>query len=258
MTGELPPVVLLHGMGMSGSAWRETAPLLAESHSVYTPSALGHRGGPAVQRRPATLWDVVDATERYLDEEKLDRPHLVGNSTGGFVALELARRGRAVSVCAFSPAGFWSDKLRVRAIKRARLGLASMRFTRRAIPLLMKVPSIRRYTVRGFTVHGERLSADEAVGITEEFLECTIVTDICNHADERVVSMDPLPCPITIAWAEGDTVFPLEHYQAAVRERLPHATFTVLPGVGHVPMIDDPELVARTILALTASAKRGH
>jgi pimeloyl-ACP methyl ester carboxylesterase len=118
----------------------------------------------------------------------------------------------------------------------------------------MKAPSIRRYTVRGFTVHGERLSADQAVGITEEFLECTIITDICNLADERIASMDPLPCPITIAWAERDTVFPLELYEAAVRQRLPHAMFTVLPGVGHVPMIDDPELVARTILAVTASA----
>jgi len=90
---------------MSGSAWQETVPLLAANHTVYTPSALGHRGGPAVQRRPATIWDVIDASERYLDEKELDRPHLAGHSMGGFVALELARRGRAASVCAFSPAG---------------------------------------------------------------------------------------------------------------------------------------------------------
>jgi pimeloyl-ACP methyl ester carboxylesterase len=240
---------------MSGSAWRDTAPLLAANHAVYTPSVLGHRGGPAVQGRPASLWDVVDASERYLDEKELDRPHLVGNSLGGFVALELARRGRAASVCVFSPAGFWSDELRARAMKRARFGLASMRFMRRITPLLMKAPSLRRYTLRDFTLHGERLSADQAVGITEEFVECTIIADICNRADERVAQMDPLPCPIAIAWAERDTVFPLELYEAAVRERLPRAMFTVLPGAAHVPMIDDPELVARTILAVTGTAK---
>lgn len=242
-------------MGMSGSAWWDTVPLLAASHSVYTPSVLGHRGGPAVQRRPTTLWDVVDASERYLDEMELDRPHLVGNSLGGFVALELARRGRAASVCVFSPAGFWSDDLRARAIKRARFGLASMRFMRGITPLLMKAPSLRRYTLRDFTLHGERLSADRAVEIAEEFAECTIITEICDRADERVAHMDPLPCPVTIAWAENDTVFPLKLYEAAVRDRLPDAVFTVLPAAAHVPMIDDPGLVARTILAVTGAAK---
>jgi pimeloyl-ACP methyl ester carboxylesterase len=255
VTNELPPLVLLHGMGMSGSAWQETVPQLAGSRSVYTPSALGHRGGPAVQERPATLWDVVDAAERYLDEKKLDRPHLVGNSTGGFVALELARRGRAASVCAFSPAGFWSDELRVRAIKRARLGWASMRFMRRITPLLLRAPSVRQYVLRDFTLHGERLSAARAVRIAEEFVECTIVTDIADRADEHIALMDPLPCPITIAWAERDTVFPLGLYEATVRDTLPTATFSVLPGVGHVPMLDDPQLVARTILAAIGTAK---
>jgi pimeloyl-ACP methyl ester carboxylesterase len=130
-----------------------------------------------------------------------------------------------------------------------------MRLMHRITPLLVKAPSLRRYILRDFTLHGERLSADRAVGITEEFVECTIVTDICNRADEHVAQMDPVPCPITIAWAERDTVFPLELYEAAVRERLPRATFTVLPGAAHVPMIDDPALVARTILAVTDTAK---
>jgi pimeloyl-ACP methyl ester carboxylesterase len=63
-----------------------------------------------------------------------------------------------------------------------------------------------------------------------------------------------MPCPITIAWAEKDTLLPLKLYRTVARERLPQATFTVLPGVGHAPMVDDPELVARTILAVTGAA----
>ena len=60
---------------------------------MFTPTLLGHSGGPQVQRRPATIWDVIDAAEAYLDENGLQRPHLAGNSLGGFVAIELARRG---------------------------------------------------------------------------------------------------------------------------------------------------------------------
>jgi pimeloyl-ACP methyl ester carboxylesterase len=110
-----PPVVLLHGIAMSGKAWQDVVPLLSNYHEVFTPTALGHRGGPPVQRRPATITDVVDAAEHYLDERGLERPHLAGNSLGGLVAIELARRGRAASVCAFSPIGFWSADFQPRA-----------------------------------------------------------------------------------------------------------------------------------------------
>ena len=54
---------------------------------------------------PVRIWDVVDGAEQYLDEQGLQKPHLAGNSMGGFGALELARRGRASTVCVFSPAG---------------------------------------------------------------------------------------------------------------------------------------------------------
>ncbi len=87
MTSDTPPLVLLHGITMSGNAWQDVVPLLSDHHEVFTPTALGHRGGPPVQRRPATVPDVVDAAERYLDERGLERPHLAGNSLGGFVAI---------------------------------------------------------------------------------------------------------------------------------------------------------------------------
>jgi len=65
--------------------------------------------------------------------------------------------------------------------------------------------------------------------------------------------MDPLPCPITIAWAEKDRILPVELCEAIARDRLPRATFTILPGLPHTPTIDDPELVASTILAVTGA-----
>ena len=118
--GTVRAVVLLHGLNASGDAWQDVVPLLRSYHEVYAPTAIGHRGGPPVQRRPATIRDVVDWAERYLDEQDLQHPHLVGHSMGGFVAIELARRGRAATVCALSPGGFWSsgDGLRKRTVAK--------------------------------------------------------------------------------------------------------------------------------------------
>jgi pimeloyl-ACP methyl ester carboxylesterase len=67
----------------------------------------GHAAGPA-------LGDVIsdatlpDAVERAMDAAGFETAHTVGNSLGGFVALQLAARGRAMSVVALAPAGGWA------------------------------------------------------------------------------------------------------------------------------------------------------
>ena len=58
-----PALVLLHPFLLSGNVWQDVVPLLSSYHQVFTPTLLGHRGGPPVQRRPATIWDVIDAAE---------------------------------------------------------------------------------------------------------------------------------------------------------------------------------------------------
>jgi pimeloyl-ACP methyl ester carboxylesterase len=79
---------------------------------------------------------------------------------------------------------------------------------------------------------------------------CTIIDDswAWQYPQE---SLDPLPSPITLAWAEGDRLVPAATCGKTARERLPGATWIELPGVGHNAMVDDPGLVARTILAVT-------
>jgi pimeloyl-ACP methyl ester carboxylesterase len=140
MASDKPPLVLLHPFLLSGNVWRDVVPLVSSYHQVFTPTLLGHCGGPPVQRRPVRIWDVIDAAEEYLNEHGLQRPHLAGNSMGGFVALELARRGRAATVCALSPAGFWStgDGSLARAANKVHRIAAMCRLTRPAAPLVFK------------------------------------------------------------------------------------------------------------------------
>jgi pimeloyl-ACP methyl ester carboxylesterase len=51
-------------------------------------------------------------------------------------------------------------------------------------------------------------------------------------------------------------MLPFEIFGAGLVERMPGASLTMLPGTGHVPMWDDPDLVARTILDVTGAADR--
>jgi pimeloyl-ACP methyl ester carboxylesterase len=61
--------------------------------------------------------------------------------------------------------------------------------------------------------------------------------------------------PVTVAWGRRDLVLPV--YQAPlVRRTFPQADVRTYPGLGHVPMSDDPELVASILLRGSRTVSR--
>jgi len=249
-----PALVLLHGLTSSGRAWDDLLPALSARHQVFTPTILGHRGGQSVRAR-TTLTDLVDATERQLDAAGLDRPHIAGHSLGGYLGIELARRGRAQTVTAFSPAGFWSagDGTAGLIMHGVRRSAWLTRFAGPAVKVAVGTARGRR-TVMGAAVHrSDAMAAAAARAVIADQAGCTLAGHLFIADDDCLAPLDPLSCPVTVAWAECDKVLPLADYRTAVRTRLPGARLLVLPGVGHAAMVDDPDLVVRTILEVTAS-----
>jgi pimeloyl-ACP methyl ester carboxylesterase len=255
--GSGEPLVLLHGVMGSERMWEDVAPLLAADHDVIAPTALGHAGGPPVLQRGGGYRDVLDAAERQLDALSLERVHLVGNSMGGWVALDLARRGRALSVCAISPAGMWSPGGASRSRARLRQGLRMGRLTRPVLPIFYRSSRIRQFALRDVAANGASVPRDRALELTEDMLGCAIAEEMLS-TEESFAPLDPAPCPITIAWCELDRIFPEREFGARAKERVPGARYVVLSNVGHVPMLDDPQLVAAVIresLDVTTTAR---
>jgi pimeloyl-ACP methyl ester carboxylesterase len=249
-------IVLLHGVMNSEAIWSGVVPLLATRYDTIAPTALGHRGGRSPIRRPVRIADVVDDAEASLDELGLKTAHLAGNSMGGWVALELARRGRARSVCALSPAGVWEPGTAAhsRSRRALRATLRLTRLGRPVLPLLADSARFRRRALRLNVVHGDRVSASALVALADDALACGVALDLLSTT-ELLERLDPTPCPITIAWAQRDRVLPLALDGARARKLVPGARFLVLEDVGHVPMLEDPELVARTLHeAISAAA----
>jgi pimeloyl-ACP methyl ester carboxylesterase len=240
-------IVLLHPLGMSAGVWDEVIALLDDE--AVAPKLLGHRGGAPPRRRPIRIDDLVDDVERQLDERGIGRAHIVGNSLGGWVAIELARRGRALTVTAFSPAGSWTA-----GTEEQTFGARKIRRTKRlaqvgrALPmrLVLRSASARRQILRDVATRGDRLGAREVYEATRDLLGCVVLEDILTTAEE-LAPLEELPCPITLAWSGADRLLPLEVNGVVAGLRIPAADVVVLKGVGHVPMIDNPDLVARTI-----------
>jgi pimeloyl-ACP methyl ester carboxylesterase len=248
------PLVLFHGLTMSARAWHRVRPLLEDDYEVVTPTALGHSGGRPATTRPAKIADVVDDAERTLDALDLETAHLAGNSMGGWVALELARRGRARTVCALSPAGTWDAASREHRRTRAVLGRArtDSRRSQLLLPLALRAPAVRRFALRSTAADGARVSRADVLAIVADLLACDIAEDLLATTEALAPMPDPLPCPITIAWAQRDALLLPEINGAMARTLVPGADHISLPSTGHVPMLDDPGLVAATIRAAAA------
>jgi len=246
------PLLLLHGVTGSAAMWRRVMPLLAPHQDVIAFTALGHRGGPRASERPARIAHIVDDVERRIDALGFERLHLAGNSMGGWVALELARRGRASSVCALSPAGLWHGR-DSKAVGVLRSVVRRARAARPFMPLLTRLPAVRSIALRESACHGERVTRRELLDLIDDLLGCTVCEDLFDTPEQ----LAPLSasCPITIAWAGEDRVFPRAEYDKRVRELVPDAQYVVLEGLGHVAMLDDPRRVADTILAAIARTK---
>jgi pimeloyl-ACP methyl ester carboxylesterase len=121
------------------------------------------------------------------------------------------------------------------------------------MPLVLKSPMVRRLAFQTGARHGDRISARRGVEIFDDFLGCTVTDEIFSTDDQQIALLDPLPCPVTVAWSEKDVIVPVASYGPKARERLPRATFTTLPDVGHDPMMDNPELVAQILLGVTTA-----
>ena len=228
--------------------WREVVELLSDDYDVVAPDALGHKGGPLPAHRPASISDVVDAAERQLDERGFEQAHLAGNSMGGWMALELARRGRALSVCALAPAGFWASP--DDPLHRGRRLLVSDRWmghaTRPLLAIAYRSRLVRRFALRHVSADGALVPAAEALAMTDDMLACTIALDILR-GDECFARLDPVPCPTTVVWCERDPIFPSRRFGERTRALIPGAECKVLDAAGHVPMLDSPARVAETI-----------
>jgi pimeloyl-ACP methyl ester carboxylesterase len=245
--GSGDPILLFHGILGTPQMWSGVLPLLATSeyHAIALP-ALGHAGGRRCEQRPARIEHVVDDAERALDALQIDRAHLVGNSMGGWVALELSRRGRARTVTAFSPAGMWEGSSQTSGRAKLRVIVQLTRATRALLPWTSRIAAIRKFGLRDNAVHGERATPAMMVALADAVLACNVADDLL--ATPETFAPLEITCPTQIVWSAEDRIFPVDPFAATARQRVPGALHSVLEGVGHVPMLDDAGLVAETIL----------
>ncbi len=245
------PLVLIHGFSGTRLLWQPVLERLHGSFDVLAVNLAGHVGGPELDGVAPSVTALVDAVERDLDDAGFQNAHVVGNSLGGWVAFELAARGRARSVVALSPAGGWESGSRDE--RRLRLMFGRLhRMSTMILPRLnsmVRRPRLRHDMLWQVVAHGERMPPAAAAQMIRDSVGCPVYFELIEAIakDGPPEDFGDVTCPVLLAWGTKDRILPTPRYSNRLRQMLPNAEWVELPGVGHVPMSDDPELVADTI-----------
>lgn len=251
--GSGEPVMLIHGIGHRRQAWARVPELLAETNDVITIDLPGNGDSrPAADLHSYGMRAIATQITQFASELGLERWHVAGNSLGGYLSLELARRGAVASATALSPAGFWTPlELVWTGINLNQMWLSS----HAPEPVLRKVAAdtrLRRLAMASLYVHGDRLSEDDFVGDARNMRQSASFWR--HYANALPLAWKDQPVvPTTVAWGDKDRLL-LPRQAKRARKRMPQVEHVTLPNCGHCPMLDEPELVTQVIRDTMARA----
>jgi pimeloyl-ACP methyl ester carboxylesterase len=249
------PLLLLHGISGIWRAWSPVLPYLEPHHDVIVPTLHGHAGGPDLDPRIApSVKALADGIEEELDRMGLQQLHIAGNSLGGWIGIELARRGRARSLVLFSPPGAWrsqrSIELRAAGVRHSVSALG--RYSSHADAMAANA-LLRWLLLAAQVAHPNRVPREALAAYIRANGAAPVVAPLLRAIP--LEQLQPLPAlrdyPVRLVWGDRDRVLPFDRFGAPMLERLPGAELIRLKGVGHVPMSDDPVTVAELILEVT-------
>lgn len=253
--GSGSPLLCLHGFTDTWRTWELVLPALEREHDVLAPTLPGHAGGPPL---PDEVTDraLADGVERAMDAAGIETADVVGNSLGGWVALQLAARGRARSVVALAPAGGWAEG--DESFKETLAYFLQMQeLLKQAVPhadAMVATPEGRRAATEWFVTNYEHIPPELIVHLMRGAAACPGFTRLVEFAEREGWHLDAeaIECPVRVVWGTADRI--LEPALATVRFRedwLPNADWVELEGIGHCPQLDVPAETADLVLGFT-------
>jgi pimeloyl-ACP methyl ester carboxylesterase len=251
-TGE--PLLLLHGIGSTHDDFSALRPRLDAGYRVLAPDLPGHGRSPALPVRP-TIDAITAALLADLDELGVGQVHVLGNSIGARVALELAVRGRARSVVAIAPSGLNTPPERLHQGLLMSANRLALRGLRPVIPLAARTVLGRSLLLAGLRSTPWLAGEDEARALRNGFADADGFWDMLwwGILTDVPTGLDRIDCPVVLAQGTRDLVAVAQtpRYLAAI----PSARFVPLFGAGHAPQSDTPEPILRLVAQATAAAR---
>lgn len=244
-SGRGAPLVLLHPLGADRRVWDPLMEHLAHRREVIAIDLPGFGESPPLRNQVPTPRALAAAVAKDLISLGLDRPHVAGNSLGGWVALELGLSGAARSVTGIAPAGLWPEPLVPRAGIAHRLARATLPVT----TSLARNSLGRSLLLSGTVARPRRVPSAQAVHLVRAYALSPDFIAVNNAMRAgRFEGLERIRCDVTLVWPDQDRLI---RRPVWVPDRIRNV---VLPGGGHIPMWDAPQELAQILF----DASGGH
>ena len=240
------PLLLLHGLVGSAKNWRRNISFLSRDSAVYAVDLFNMGQSDRVPGLDAGLEATADRLATYMDAVGLDEADIAGHSHGGSVAMMFAARhpDRVRRLILFAPANPFCD-LGDQLIRfyQTRLGIRLARLIP-FLPRMLKATALSR-------MYGDpsRVSEDALEGYTQGLHIPGTVDHVLQIVQRWSLDMRILHDALTglaakptlLIWGDRDRAVGLNSGRELQRT-LPHSSLLVLPGVGHIPFEEMPEI----------------
>ncbi len=250
VSGEGPPLLLLHAVEESAFDWRWVLPELSRNHRVYAPDLPGFGDSAKPKNADYTSAFFERFVAAFLDALNIERAAVVGNSLGGLIALRLALSDprRVTALGLISSAGLGQEispalvpaTLPINGELAVAWGKTSLGAAQRAwgrTPLVFANPA---RVPPGWIAEQYRISQ------LPGYLEANVVAlraQLHPFLGQREVLLDQLPrlqIPTLVVWGILDRVIPCYHAREAIA-RLKHGHLELIPDCGHLPQVERPD-----------------
>jgi pimeloyl-ACP methyl ester carboxylesterase len=252
-SGSGSPLLLVHGLGAGLRSWDPVVDQLAQAREVIALDLPGFGSSPPLAGE-VSIATLTDAVVDFIGEQGLEGVSTAGQSMGGRIVLELARRGIGGDTVALDPGGFWSHRERAVFSATLRPSIALVKLLRGQLPTLLGSPVGRSLLLAQLSPRPWALSRE------------TVLPDVQGLADSPSVdaALDALtkgplqegapagtvPGRVTIGWGRRDLVT-LPRQAARATELYPDAQLHWFERCGHFPQWDAPDEAVRLILSGT-------
>ena len=235
--GQGKPLLVLHGAG-GNRGWTRWVERVAERYTVWAPTHPGFG-----QSGDAEWMEGIDDLARFylwfIEVAGLGRPHVLGQSIGGWTAAEMAvmSPGTIDRLVLVAPAGLKPEAGEILDI------------------FYQPLPKLRELTVHDPSTIPEwdalfgtpPTPAEQEIAARNREMTARLTWKPYMHNPRLAHFLPRVTNPALIVWGREDKIVPMicgEQY----RRRLPNATLRVLEQCGHVPPIEQPEVFARLVL----------
>lgn len=251
--GSGSPLLMVHGLGAGSRSWAPIVEDLAERREVIAVDLPGFGETPALTGE-VSIATLTDSVADFIREQGLDGVSTVGQSMGGRIVLELARRGIGGDTVALDPGGFWSDRQQAVFGATLRPSIALVRALRGALPSLLGNPAGRTLLLAQLSARPWALSRDtvlpDVLGLADSPSTGDALKALTKGPKQEGAAAGTVPGRVTIGWGRRDLVT-LPSQAARATDLFPDAVLHWFERCGHFPQWDSPLEATRLILDST-------